>query len=298
MQARIPKSAGIVLSLGAVLLWGSHLWPQEFLPWHTCALLSTAALIVWIYNQRRYRALADTPRSRIASAAQGYIELRGIGRALEGVQIYAPLTGLPCLWYRLVVEERNHDNEWRTVSRDESQNCFILRDDSGSCVVDPEGAEIHVRLRDERQEGDTRSTQWLLISGTEITVLGEFVTRNHLIERGSVHNEVRDTLADRKKTGEAKRFDLDKNGELSQQEWELARAAARREVLKARQEAALDPQQNTDLHVMQKPQDGRLYLIGDRPSEALAQRYHWYARGALVAALLLGIFAGYLHQKP
>ncbi len=40
----------------------------------------------------RYRMIADTPTSRIRSAHQGYVELEGEGRLMQGRPIISPLS--------------------------------------------------------------------------------------------------------------------------------------------------------------------------------------------------------------
>ena len=105
-------------------------------------LLAVIGLIAWTSTFRRRRAITDTPTSRIASAAQGYVELSGQGRALDDPPLYAPLTQAPCLWYRFQIEERTGQNKWQTIDSGESDVPFILEDGSGRCVIDPDGAEI------------------------------------------------------------------------------------------------------------------------------------------------------------
>ena len=51
------------------------------------------------------RMIEDTPTSRIRSAAQGYVELGGRCRALDGTQNLAPLTQRPCVWWRCRIQQ-------------------------------------------------------------------------------------------------------------------------------------------------------------------------------------------------
>src|SRR5690606_18613706 len=122
------------------------------------------------------RLIADTPTARIASAPQGYGELRGRGRPLDGTPLLSPVNGLPVLWYRLVTECRGADGKWRRERSHESDASFLLEDGSGVCAVDPDGAEMLVRRRDVFRRGELRQTQWSLIRGDAIYVLGEFHT--------------------------------------------------------------------------------------------------------------------------
>jgi len=77
-----------------------HVWQP------VVGLVAALALFAWLVTRQRLRAMGDTPTSRIASAAQGYVELRGLGKAMGGTPLLSPLTHLPCLWYRYKTERR------------------------------------------------------------------------------------------------------------------------------------------------------------------------------------------------
>lgn len=250
--------------------------------WQFGAVGASVALVVWIINHRRYRVIADTPRAPIASAPQGFIEIAGTGRPLPGTPLLSPLHALPCLWYR-VVHETRRNQEWERTSEETSDASFILEDDDGAqCYVDPEHAQVTTQGKDVVTQGDIRTTQWLLIAGTRIHALGHFVSHSQTADRPPLNHEVRDKLADWKITGEAMRFDLDKDGELSMEEWELARAAARREARQERVDAASTP----DIHRLIAPPDGRSFIITDLDSDRLARRHRYGSWAALLAFFL------------
>lgn len=112
----------------------------------------------------RVRILADTPISRIRAAAQGYVELCGQIRLDGDKPLRAPLSGLPCAWFRFKVEERNSDRmasslfsfsldgdsefdgRWTIINQGESEVPFWLEDHTGRCLVDGQGAEV-LKLR-------------------------------------------------------------------------------------------------------------------------------------------------------
>lgn len=278
-RSPIPLIAGIAAIFAA---FGAGTVFDALYAWHFGAVAALVALGVWMLNHRRYRALADTPCSPIKSAPQGYIEIAGIGRPLDGTPLLSPLHSLPCLWYRVVIETRREQN-WEKVDEEVSDASFIVEDDDGSrCYVDPEGAQVTAQSKDVVTQGDTRTTQWLLVGGTRIHALGHFITYSQSVDRPSLNEEVRDKLADWKATGEALRFDLDRSNDLSMQEWDLARAAARREVQRERLDAASMP----DLNRLIAPTDGRSFIITDMDSDRLASRYRYGAWGALLVFFL------------
>ncbi len=88
--------------------------------WTVCAgLIATISMAAWASTYRRARAIDDTPTSKISSAAQGYIELVGRGRALGGLPVLSPVSQLICLWYRFTAERRDSQHKWRHESSGE-----------------------------------------------------------------------------------------------------------------------------------------------------------------------------------
>ena len=53
------------------------------------------ALCAWLMVLTRLRVFSDTPMSVVASAAQGYVAIRGSGRQFEGYPVFAPHRGVP-----------------------------------------------------------------------------------------------------------------------------------------------------------------------------------------------------------
>ena len=280
MPARLTRQtiSAFATALGVFTALGAGTVSDTLQEWHFGLGASFIALIVWIINRRKYRALADTPRAPISSAPQGYIEIEGIGKALDGLPLLSPLNHLPCLWYH-VIEETRRNQEWEKSSEETSDASFVLEGEDGAhCYVDPENASVTAQSKDVVTNGDTRITQWMLIPGTRIHALGHFLTHSQTADRPSLNDEIRDKLADWKATGEAMRFDHDKDGELDMKEWELARAAARKEVEQDRTDAASMP----DTHRMIAPSDGRSFIITDMDSDRLARRYRYGSWGALL----------------
>jgi hypothetical protein len=262
------------------------------LGWFGIAIaIAVLSVFGWLGSLRRWRSIKDTPTSQVASAAQGYVELIGRGKALEGLPLVSPLNGLPCLWYRYTVEEKDSDGKWRQQRSGTSDLSFLIRDASGECLIDPEGAEVLAIRKDCWEKGDERYTQWLLLEHERIYALGQFTTHSSLVLELDRNLDVGALLAEWKKDHPQllKRFDLDGNGELSLREWELARSAARREVEANHREIRSAP----DVHVMHYPADGRLYLISNMAPEKLARRYQWWAWAHLL--VFFGGLAGASH---
>jgi hypothetical protein len=240
--------------------------------WLYCLVaMALLSLFAWLSALNRLRTIRDTPTSRVASAAQGYVELIGRGQQFCDPPLTSKLRVLPCLWYRYKVEERNAKNDWKTVDSGESSYSFMLCDDTGECVIDPEQAEIITQHQDQWQRDGCRYTEWKLLQHDQLYVIGHFRTQGGSNLQFDTRAELNVLLAEWKKDMPAlrQRFDLNKDGELDMNEWLLARQAAKREVGKQLREV----QSQSDTHIVSRPVDGRLFLISNLPPEKLFRRY-------------------------
>lgn len=252
--------------------------------------IAALALLAWVLALRRRRMINDTPTSRIASAAQGYLELSGQGQPFDSGCLYSPLRKAPCLWFRYLVEKRDHEDKWQTEDQGESSDSFLLDDGSGRCVIDPESAEISTRHKEHWQQGDHRYTEWLLCAGDPVYALGDFRTVGGANLQQDPEADIKALLALWKQDkGELRRrFDLNGDGDIDEQEWLLARQAAKREVLRQHETATLQP----EVSVLRAPNDGRPFLLSNLPPETLAKRY------GLWALFHLAIFLAALGALP
>ncbi|HEX7811808.1 MAG TPA: hypothetical protein VF460_07860, partial [Burkholderiales bacterium] len=103
-----PGFLGVYLIVG---LFGLHAEDRNAILL-SLVVIAAIAFLAWMMSLRRLLAMSGTPTSRIASAAQGYVELVGQGRNHPDFQVLSRLTFLPCLWYRFIVEQRNSKNKW------------------------------------------------------------------------------------------------------------------------------------------------------------------------------------------
>ena len=245
----------------------------------TAGLISAISLLAWTLALRHLRAICDTPTSKVASAAQGYVELQGIGRAFDGMPVMAKLSMTPCLWFRYRTEKRS-DKKWVTEDAGESDASFILDDGTGQCLVDPEWAQVLTSFKRTWTQGDRRHTEWRIHEGDEVYAIGSFITRGSVDLQLNVNEDTKALLADWKRDpARLKRFDLNEDGEIDLREWELARAQARREVLAQHREA----RQHDEVHLMHRPIDRRLFLISTLAPERIALQFRLWSAFHLVA---------------
>jgi hypothetical protein len=222
-------------------------------------LLGVVSLFAWLGALRVLQTITATPISRIASAAQGYVALRGRGRPLAGVPLISPFNRLPVLWYRLRIEERDNDDNWQSVSDDESDSCLLLEDNTGQCAIDPKGAEVHTAQRETATRDGQRLTHWCLTEHMPLFVIGDFHTLQGETLTRTEREAVKEILADWKDDRPTllRRFDLNGDGDISEEEWTLARAEAQREARRQRIEA----DQAAAVHIVRQPAGRRPFIL-------------------------------------
>ncbi|MCW5622243.1 MAG: hypothetical protein KIS79_14140 [Burkholderiales bacterium] len=280
------RVANQLASVGHLLLLVIGLYLRSPLAW-LCILAAIAILsvLLWAANHRRTRAVVDTPTSRIASAHQGYVEVVGTARQFDSTPLISPLSGTPCVWFRYRIERRQ-GHHWRVTSEGRSEASFRLDDGSGSVVVDPHRAEVVTDHRRRWYKGDQCYSEWLLLAGTRVYALGEFSTVGGSSAELDHRTDVVALLDHWKRDPKAlrRRFDLDGNGEIDMQEWELARRAARREVEQLHVEIRSQP----GTHVLRAPHDGRLFVLSSLDPDLLSARYRLWTRIQLCIAAIAG----------
>lgn len=256
---------------------------------------------------RRYRLIEDVPTARVRSAPQGYVELNGTALMMSGEPIIAPLTGTQCCWFHYRVEERA-DKNWRTVEQGSSDGLFVLRDATGDCVIDPEGAEVdslhsHTWLGPRPNgaylnvdwralstaagrsfklsgmlgnrsfgSGNYRCTERVILDGDRLYAIGWFRSHDDSDLAQAEHELVRDRLREWKQSPETllARFDHNRDGQIDAAEWDDARRVARNRVRDELSQNAT----NTHLHTLSKPK-GRAFLLSNREEQALVRRHKW-----------------------
>lgn len=278
--------------------------------WFAAAWIALAGAVGFVRGFRWWRwarLIEDTPTSRVRSAAQGYVELVGTGRNMPGAPVIAPLSRLPCTWWRHSIERLVRDNKgrakWRVVSKGASDALFLLEDDTGQCIVDPDGAEV-LPAKADTWFGSTplpeagppasrgfrgfgsefRYREWRMHAGDPLYAIGWFRTEGGVLP-GTLDTEIVALLREWKKDQAAllARFDADGDGVLTLAEWEKARAAAHEQVTEDRLRQAAAP----GVHVLGRPAaDGRPFLLAASDAGRLARRYRWRASGGLALFLI------------
>ena len=243
---------------------------------------------------QRYRFISDTPTSRIASAAQGYVELKGLGELMPGSRITSPFSRAGCVWYQCIVEKRddihdNHENDWVMVSNETSDQLFHLQDTSGACVIDPEGAVVMPsqqlvwygqsmqarfqaprpgsRLARHLGAGKYRFTEKLVLVADPLYAIGWFETHEKNVSAAKFDDQV-DALINQWRADPRRylsEFETDGNGKIQQREWIPIRRKAEA-IVRSRQV-------DTVHHVLKKPPDrSQPFIISAKPEQDMLKK--------------------------
>ena len=285
---------------------------DEFFWWSMIpGVLGLAAFVSGFVFVHRKRLIEDMPTSTLRAAAQGYIEVEGTGRIMEGPPIICPLSQTRCVWWAYKVEEKRHRtdsrgrsrSEWVTVESGRSDDSFLLDDGTGTCVVDPTGASV-VPATTRRWYGrglrpdvpwelglgfwrsafyPYRYTEELILEDNAVYALGAFRTQSGqevFDEQLDLRELLQKWKHDRKMMA---MFDVNKDGTVDMKEWEAARRMAQRKVREEHVQRAVD---TPDLHILAKPRDRRPYILSGIPQAALIRRYTGFAIGSIAGATL------------
>lgn len=269
------------------------------------------------------RVIEDTPTSRVRSAAQGYVELDGRGILPPGVEMRAPLTRLPCTWWSFKIEEvdgNRRSRNWTVVERGSSVAPFLLDDGTGTCLIDPRGAQVFaahktvwyganrrpdVRIPDETAffgkifdvflRGDFRYTELRFTVNAPLYAIGAFRSVGGVANPGT-SAAVTKLLREWKQDQPAlmQRFDSNADGLLDEREWEAARSAALAQVQRATLQQPVAP----STHVLQHPGEGRSYLLAQCDAATLARRFRWRFVGGIAGFLSGLVLLGWVWQQP
>jgi hypothetical protein len=280
-------------------------------------LLGLAATSVYSFwyafkSWAKNRAIADTPTSRVRSAAQGYVELSGRGVLPPDARTKGPLTGLPCTWWRYKIEDRRRRNgsggfswnegnplgalwSWSCADSGTSVEPFVLDDGTGRCLIDPRGAEVFPGATtvwygseawpEERIPGGDGVLGWLLDripTGRYRYTEDRLQLQGHVCALGAFRSEGGISVDDPDDavTDLLHRWKQDQAALLKRfdtnHDGTLSAAEWEQARSAARQEimaARVADPRTPSLHVLGEPADGRCFLLAAAEGGSLARRF-------------------------
>ncbi|MFH1888455.1 MAG: GIDE domain-containing protein [Candidatus Omnitrophota bacterium] len=259
---------------------------------------------------RRKRLVENIPTSTVRGLAMGLVEL--CGKAEKKVLLKSPFTKTGCVLYKYLIEEyrkSGKSDRWVTIaSGDSFHSPFRLNDGTGRITVFPQGAELVMPVDNEFRTGpgrglpspviefmdeigipyrnwlgmrNLRFKEWFIEPEETVYILGSAKKDDNY--HSDYKKELVRRLEDLKVNAEKmKEVDLNKDGAVSIEEWDVA-------VAKVEQELLVETLQNT---LFENPADviiGRsdiedVFMISDQSENGLIKR--------LSMECVLGIYGG------
>lgn len=209
---------------------------------------------------RRKRVVENIPTSTVRGMAMGLVELIGKAKTISksNAPFKGPLSGADCAYYRFTVERlvrygrRSH---WEAIAKGDSSFChFWLIDDTGRVAVVPKGADMRIALGYEftrwgmkalppnlqafmdnyHLKGHAGYTlafkEWHIQEGSQVYVLGVAKKSGDFLNehKKKLANRLSELKKDPKKMAEV---DLNKDGQISPEEWDRAVGRIEQELL-------------------------------------------------------------------
>jgi len=279
----------------------------------TFFLGSGAWYFFWGFKRlRRKRKIENIPTSTVRGLAIGLVEL--IGKAKKMSSITSPLTATECLLYRYTVERyqsSGRSGRWVMIAKGDSFACpFWLDDGTGRVLVFPQAAEFIMPVDYEFKTGlgkalpdnlidfleknnisyrgflgnySLRFKEWYLREDETAYVMGTAVAVGQEDYLAKHKQKLIRRLEELKSNPEQmSKVDLNKNGKISLEEWDLAVAKVEQGLL---EEGLNSPPAEAQVDVVINRADKKeVFIISDYSQKDLLERLSWQA--------LLGVFGG------
>lgn len=190
---------------------------ESDLLWLGLIVLAIGAVLflVGFYFLRKKRLIQNTPTSKIRSLAMGLVEIYGKVVPAKEVILKSPLQNKGCVYYRYTVEEyrsTGKSSSWVVAQSDTRGAEFFLRDETGTVLVDPNGAEIEIPMDYESRTMPSffkmsvnvgpfgfstgsrrRYREWLIEPGDKLYIMGN-AGDNPFVEEGTASHSEKDIM--------------------------------------------------------------------------------------------------------
>lgn len=238
----------------------------------------------------RKRAIEQLPTSKIRSMPTGAVEIKG--ETKRKYALVAPYSLTRCIYYSYQVttmksmgvdEYGQERNRWSVVERGDSGSVpFYLKDETDSILVDPKNAIIKAGQTEEysgdsyavfsgsKPDSRRRVIETVIAEGAQLYVIGHArpVKNSAKMKRQEYLNRLRVLKAD---PVAMRKYDTDGDGEVSIEEWAVARAEIEQKMLE--ESLSVDNIKETVI-VGESPGSG-LFYISDKGEPEILKSYAW-----------------------
>jgi len=179
---------------------------------------------------------------------------------------------------------------WHVVKQATSEELFLLEDETGRCIIDPDNADVitsNKRTWYKRTVSPPRRyTEELIVNNEALYAIGLFKTMAN-VERQKQREQVNHLLREWKNDPNQllHHYDINTDGELSQDEWEQARLAAERQVKREHGQFEKLEQLNV---LKNSPHKNQGFILSTIPEHKLINQYKHKALLAMLAFFAIG----------
>jgi hypothetical protein len=124
------------------------------------------------------RAFETAAPAGTESDVNRYMTMTGVVQMLTSLDIREPLLNQPCAWFSIRADKyllfnTRHPPTFRPIGSKHSVAPFLLVNEMGSYLIDPESAKMFVPFKQEHWEGRYRAKMASISAGDLLTVMGE-----------------------------------------------------------------------------------------------------------------------------
>ncbi len=144
-----------------------------FIPVAIFLVLGLVTALIARHGFRRVRLkrlVEHMPPSPIKGVTYGLNEIQARIEPLART-LTSPLSNQACVYYKHQIQTKRGKNTHTEVHT--QGVIFAARDEDGTIEVHPDGAEVHSRHSTRRRMGNRTETEWVVVPGDELYLLGE-----------------------------------------------------------------------------------------------------------------------------
>jgi len=288
----------------------------------TFYLLFCLGLGVWLFlwgfmRFSRKRLIQNIPTTTIRGMAMGLVEV--IGKTKKKTVLKSPLTGTDCVFFKYLIQRYQRSGKsghWVTIAKGDSSDLpFLVEDSTGAVLVSPRGAEYILPVDYEYKTGfgcllpdnltdfmqrhnlnytglfgthTLRFKEWYIQPDDTVYILGSSQKSKGFLNEHEVRlvRRLEELKQNPQKLDEC---DLNKDGDLSEEEWTLARQRIEQEIL----EEELKENKTGELLdvVIAQGDTEKIFIISDHSQEGLIDKLFWQSLGGVYGGAVLSIAA-------
>lgn len=112
-------------------------------------IIGIVLLVKGFLMHRRKRLIQDLPTSKIRALAMGLVEIKGKATHHKLNLFKSPINHKECVYYKFTIEEykkQGKSSKWVLIQKDERREPFQIQDETGSVLVNPQGAAIDIPI--------------------------------------------------------------------------------------------------------------------------------------------------------